>query len=153
MGSINTICRDMKTSTGKTVGINQRIPFDVLDRGVVRLLSTGKVEHKDIKQDLREYTKGEVRLSKATGYAFAILTKPTTLLKAISLISEEKYLQIPIDERKAFILSLLATTYPVTSELLIALAKGFKTQSQINRFFMRSKLGAIYVVIERWILQ
>jgi hypothetical protein len=134
----------MKKNTGKTVGINQRVPFDVLDRGIIRLLRTGIVEHKDIKQDLSEYTKGKVRLSKATGYAFAILTRPLPLLKAISLMSEEKYLQIPLEERKVLIISLFAATYPVAYELLVALAKGFKTQTQINRHFMQSKLGAIY---------
>jgi len=133
----------MNTAT-KYIGINQRVPFQVLDQGLIRFLQTGMVDKGEIKQDMREFTKGENRVSKASLYANQILTRPKALLDLISKMDFETYVKLPENERKAFVLALFAITYPIAHDLLIAMAKGYKAQPQINKKFISLKLSALY---------
>jgi hypothetical protein len=135
----------MNTTAGKYIGINQRVPFKVLDQGIHRFLQSGLVDREELKEYLREFTKGENRVSKAATYAKAILTKPTAALKAIKQnLVAETYLRLSEKERKALALSFLALTYPIAYDLLVALATGFKVQNQINKTFINQKMSAIY---------
>ncbi len=65
-------------------------------------------------------------------------------MTAISKLSSDDYLKLPNRERKAFILTLFACTFPITYDLLVVMAKGFKTQQYINKKFISQKLSAIY---------
>ncbi|MCW3070481.1 MAG: hypothetical protein JWO44_371 [Bacteroidetes bacterium] len=135
----------MNTTAGKYIGINQRVPFKVLDQGILSYLQTDVVNREELKEYLREFTKGENRVSKAANYANAILTKPTTALKTIKQnLNADTYLRLSEKERKALVLSLVALTYPIAYDLLVALATGFKVQSQINKKFISQKMSAIY---------
>jgi len=131
--------------TGKYIGINQRVPFDVLDNGLFRFLRDKTIEKELIISHLREFTKGENRLLKATQYAVQILSRQKKcILELNESISAEAYLKLSVTDRKVIILSLVALTYPITYDLLIALASGFKVQVQINRQFINQKMAALY---------
>ena len=135
----------MNTTAGKYIGINQRVPFKVLDQGILNFLHTGTVDRDEIKQYLREFTIGENRVSKAATYANAILSKPSHALKAIKQnLNADTYLRLAERERQVLILSLLALTYPIAYDLLVALAAGFKVQNQINKKFISQRMSAIY---------
>ena len=138
----------MKSSgkgTGKYIGINQRVPFDVLDAGLFRFLSDETIDRDLIITHLREFTKGDNRVLKAAQYAVQILSRQERyILELKKSIEKDAYLKLPASDRKAIILCLVALTYPITYDLLIALAAGFKVQSQINRQFMNQKMAALY---------
>ena len=135
----------MNTSVGKYIGINQRVPFHVLDMGLMQYLQFSAVDREDLKQHMREFTKGENRVSKAAGYAYAILTKPEVLLSAYKKhIPYETYIRLSDSERKSLILCLFAITYPIVYDLLVSLASAFKVQSQVNKKFINQRLGANY---------
>lgn len=132
-------------STGKYIGINQRVPFDVLDTGLYRFLLDHSVDKESIIAHMREFTKGENRVSKAAQYVVQILSRQEKyILELNKSIGAEAYLKLPVTDRKAIILSLVALTYPITYDLLIALASGFKVQPQINRQFINQKMAALY---------
>ena len=134
----------MKTA-GKYIGINQRIPFDVLDAALYRLLRDQTIDKNLILSHLKEFTKGENRALKAAQYTVQILSRQGNCIREISKsISAEAYLKLPPVDRKAIILPLAALTYPIFYDLLIALATGFKVQSQINRKFINLKMASIY---------
>lgn len=135
----------MSQSTRKYIGINQRVPFAVLDRGLVRYLQEGSVNRSMLRHDLHEFIQGENRLSKAVTYAYQILTKPIILLVALRrAFSAELYTQLPEHERQAFCLCLLACTYPIAYDVAVAFAVGFKVQTRISRQYVAQRIGAQY---------
>lgn len=135
----------MKAPEGKFIGINQRVPFKVLDDGLLRLLQTGKVDGKALLEDLFEHTGGQNRALKASKYAITILNRPEQILKALKTqISAESYQKISIEERKALITALLACAFPFAYDLMVVFAAGFKVQKQINRAYVTQKMGALY---------
>ena len=131
--------------TGKYIGINQRVPFDVLDAGLYRFLRDQTIDKELLISHLREFTKGENRLLKAAIYAVQVLSRQEKcILELKKSFAAEAYLKLPITDRKAIILSLVVLTYPLTYDLLISMASGFKVQPQINRQFINQKMAALY---------
>lgn len=129
----------------KYIGINQRIPFDVLDVAVQNYLVNGVVDKNNVLQHMFEFTSGVNRANKATTYIVQILNRQIKILDKLkdSLI-DTPYNSLRIDNRKAFCLCLICLTYPITYDLLIALAQGFKVQNQINKKFISEKVMSIY---------
>lgn len=133
------------TTTGKFIGINQRVPFNVLDTAILQFLQEGNINKDDILAHMKEFTKGENRAQKATKYACQILTRQTKILNELrKKVHESTYIKMSLSDRKALALCLIALTYPITYDLLVALAAGFKVQSQINKAFINQKIAAIY---------
>lgn len=132
-------------SKGKYIGLNQRIPFDVLDSAVSDFLEKDVIDREFIFQRMQEYTSGINRAKKATSYVFQILSRQKQLLEKLKVNNTgSTYNSLKIEERKALILCLICLTYPITYDLLIALAQGFKVQSQINKKFITEKVMSIY---------
>ncbi|RYE54545.1 MAG: hypothetical protein EOP48_12090, partial [Sphingobacteriales bacterium] len=133
------------TTTGKYIGINQRVPFYVLDTAIVQYLKSGQVDKQDILAHITEFTKGENRAMKAANYVHQILTRQSRILSAFKkAISYDTYLKISPSDKKALVLCLVSLTYPITYDLLVSLATGFKVQTQINKAFINKKMAAIY---------
>ena len=132
-------------STGKYIGINQRIPFDVLDAALYRFLDNETIDKTLILTHLKEFTKGENRALKATSYAVQTLYRQKKyLLELKKVIDCNAYLKLPESDRKAIILCLLCLTFPLAYDLLFALASGFKVQPQLNRQFINQKMATLY---------
>jgi hypothetical protein len=132
-------------TTGKFIGINQRVPFNVLDTAILQYLESGTINKNDILAHMKEFTKGENRAMKATKYAVQILTRQSKVLNELKKkVDHETYLKMRTSDRKALVLCLVSLTYPITYDLLVALAAGFKVQNQINKAFINQKVAAIY---------
>ena len=133
------------SNKGKYIGINQRIPFDVLDTSIHRFLTDGVIEKGSIFQHMQEYTPGTNRANKASNYVVQILKRQGYILEHFKKsLKEVPYSSLRIDDRKAFSLCLISLTYPITYDLLVALAQGFKVQSQLNKKFISEKVMSIY---------
>ena len=132
-------------NNSKYIGINQRIPFEVLDAAIHFYLENGIIDRVYIFQRMQEFTSGANRASKATSYVVQILSKQAQLLSQLKkAISNTPYISLRTDDRKALCLCLLSLTYPITYDLLIALAQGLKVQNQINKKFISEKVMSIY---------
>lgn len=130
---------------GKYIGINQRIPFEVLDNAIQNYIANGIVDKNNVLQHMLEFTTGVNRANKAATYIVQILNRQIKMLdKFKSSLIDTPYNSLKIDNRKAFCLCLICLTYPITYDLLIALAQGFKVQSQINKKFISEKVMSIY---------
>ena len=135
----------MNNSKGKYIGLNQRIPFDVLDSSVQLFLMDGHVERHDVFQQMLRFTSGLNRANKAAGYVAQILLRQAGLLNLFKKqLKDLPYNELRTDDRKAFCLCLVCLTYPITYDLLVALAQGFKVQDQINKKFINEKVKSIY---------
>jgi hypothetical protein len=132
-------------SKGKYIGLNQRIPFEVLDSAIQYYLTNGPVPKDFILERMKEHTSGENRARKAASYAAQILSRQEPILLKIQKVNiGQSYNSIKIHDRKALCLCLICLTYPITYDLLIALSQGFKVQSQINKKFISEKVMSIY---------
>jgi hypothetical protein len=133
------------SSKGKYIGINQRIPFEVLDEAIHLYLMNGEVDKDFIFQRMQEFTPGANRASKATIYVVQILKRQKKFLDQLKkTLTSTPFSALRIDDRKALCLSLISLTYPITYDLLVALSQGFKVQSQINKKFISEKVMSIY---------
>lgn len=132
-------------SKGKYIGLNQRIPFDVLDAAIHFYLVNGEIDKSYIFQRMQEFTAGTNRAKKATIYVVQILSRQVHILDQLKNANKTvPYSSLKTDDRKALCLCLISLTYPITYDLLIALAQGFKVQSQINKKFINEKVMSIY---------
>jgi hypothetical protein len=132
-------------SKEKYIGLNQRIPFEVLDAAIHFYLTNGEVDKAYILQRMQEVTSGINRANKAANYVHQILTRQAPLLDQLKrVIKDSPYIALRTEDRKALCLCLICLTYPITYDLLIALAQGFKVQRQINKKFISEKVKSIY---------
>jgi len=132
-------------SSTKYIGINQRVPYCILDESLKEFLYNGEIERNHILAKMSSITTGENRAKKATLYAFQILTRPRKALLYIQqAIGASVYDKLPEQDRKAIILCLLTHTFPITYDVLCAFATVFKVQPQVSRKFINQKMAAIY---------
>lgn len=132
-------------SEGKYIGLNQRIPFEVLDSAIHFYLENGVVDKNYVCQRMQEFTSGTNRANKATSYVVQIMSRQSKLLEQLKKAnSNTLYSSLRLNDRKALCLCLISLTYPITYDLLIALSQGFKVQSQINKKFISEKVMSIY---------
>lgn len=133
------------SNKGHYIGINQRIPFEVLDAAIHLYMEKGTTDKAYIFQRMQEFTTGANRANKAAGYVVQILTRQDPLLgKLKKTISDAPYSALRTEDRMALCLCLIGLTYPITYDLLVALAQGFKVQGQINKKFISEKVMAKY---------
>ncbi len=131
--------------TSKYIGLNQRIPFEVLDDAIHFYIENGIIDKSHILQRMLEFTSGLNRANKATMYVFQILSRQISLLDLLKKNTKNiPYKTLRTDDRKALCLCFISLTYPVTYDLLVALAQGFKVQNQINKKFISEKVMSIY---------
>jgi hypothetical protein len=132
-------------SKGKYIGINQRIPFDVLDAAIYFYLINEVIDKTYIFQRMQEFTSGTNRANKATKYVVQILTRQGHILYQLkNVIKEMPYTSLKPDDRKAICLCLIALTYPISYDLLVALAQGLKVQELVNKKFISEKVKSGY---------
>ncbi len=132
-------------SKGKYIGLNQRIPFLVMDDAIFFYLNNGIIDKEYILQRMLEHTSGLNRAKKATTYVAQILKRQEVLLLQLKKnLKSILYSDLKVDDRKAICLCLISLTYPITYDLLVALSQGFKVQSQINKKFISEKVMSIY---------
>jgi len=132
-------------SKGKYIGLNQRIPFEVLDSAIHLYLQDGAIDKSYISQRMREHTSGANRANKATSYVVQIITRQSQLLDQLkNSIIDTPYSSLKTGDRAALSLCLISLTYPVAYDLLVALSQGFKVQSQINKKFISEKVMSNY---------
>ena len=129
----------------KYIGINQRIPYSVLDESLREFLYTGEIKRGEILEKMLQVTAGENRARKATMYVNHILSRPKKFLLFIEKsISAAGYEKLSEGDRKAVILCLVVNTFPIAYDLLCAIATVFKVQECASRAFINQKMSALY---------
>jgi len=133
------------SSNRKYIGLNQRIPFEVLDSAIHSYLATSSIDKDHIFRRMQEYTSGTNRANKATTYVIQILSRQQDLLdQLVKTCKDFSCDSLKVDDRKALCLCLISLTYPIAYDLLSALSQGLKVQSQINKKFISEKVMSIY---------
>lgn len=129
----------------KYIGINQRVPFSVLDNALSYYLESGELNREEILAEMLAVTKGENRAEKALKYAIQILTRPEPLLKQLQKgFGGGKYARLSENERKVIVLCLVCYTFPIVYDALCSIATVLKVQPHVSRAYINQKMGVIY---------
>lgn len=132
-------------SKGKYIGINQRIPFEILDEAIHLWILNGLVDKLFIYNRMLEYTTGLNRANKGANNILKVLNLNQSILTQLKKeLKGVSYSSLRVEERKVICLCLTCLTFPITYDLLVALGQGFKVQNQINKKFISEKVMSIY---------
>ena len=129
----------------KYLGINQPIPYKVLDEVLYHYFNDNPLSKEAIIKLLKEYIHGENRLNKAYSHIIIIFRKnEEVLLKLKTHLRNESYSKLSETDRVSLCVCLIALTFPVAYDLLNILSSGFKVQKKINRNYIDQKMSSIY---------
>lgn len=135
----------MKAPGSKFIGINQRVPYPVLDQALGRWLQTGVLDREGIARDMQTFTKGANRAHKATQYAVTIFSRSEKIMEILKAhLPFEVYIRLPDHERKALVNALVACAFPFAYDLMVAIAASLKAQAQISKAAIEQKITAQY---------
>jgi hypothetical protein len=128
----------------KYIGLNQRIPFDVLNSAIENYLVNMVIDKRYVLEHMQGFTGGSNRANKASNYVVQIISRQRKLLDQFKSTSNLSFSSFGLDDRKAFCLCLICLTYPIAYDLLIALSQGLKAQSQVSKKFISEKVMSVY---------
>jgi len=129
----------------KYLGINQPIPYKVLDEVLYHYFNNNPLAKEGVIKLLKEYIHGENRLNKAYSHIILVFRKnDTIIIKLKSYMNTENYLNLSENDRICLAVCLIALTFPVTYDLLNILSSGFKVQKKINRNYIDQKMSSMY---------
>jgi len=129
----------------KYIGINQHIPFQVLDHAVYTYLQVRHIDKHEIIKHMLEYTKGMNRAEKAASYASLIISRQSYLLDLwLEKHESNDWLSTSEKQRKTMLLCLLCLTFPISYHLLVSIAPALKAHPFISRKSMNIKIAMLY---------
>ena len=123
------------SSKGKYIGINNRIPFVVLEYAIADFISTGQVNTPSYLKYILEFTKGENRAKKTLSHLVSIINKNTSLINLLAKQSKGDFQTLSISDRRAFLICLYSLTFPIVYDILNAFSIGFKFIISISTRF------------------
>jgi transposase-like protein len=132
-------------SRNKYIGIESRVHFDVLEAAIVEYLLNDNLDKESCLKHIKQFTKGENRAGKILKHISVIIAKNSYLLGQLrKQIKDSDYYHFSTDERRALLLCFFCIGFPITSDILTALAQGFKVQNTVSKQVIIHKIGAMY---------
>ena len=127
------------------IGINQRVPIELIDRNIASYIQTGSIDRGAIKADMALLYQGKNRAEKGALFAWRILTHDEVSLSFIrNSIGLERYNKLKKAEKAALILAIVAEAYPIFADILGILAKVYRVQELVSRNYVTQKSSDLY---------
>jgi len=127
------------------IGINQKIPFQLMDKHLYNFIQKGTVDRSALKEDMALLYKGKNRADKGAQFAWRVLTHDTVSLDYIrKAMGNDKYANLKSTDRAALILSLLSNAYPIFYDTIVILSKVYRVQDLVSRSYVAQKIGDLY---------
>lgn len=127
------------------IGINQKIPFQLMDKYLRNFIQTGAVDRSALKEDMALVYEGKNRADKGAQFAWRVLTHDTVSLDYIrKAIGNEKYANLKSTDRAVLILVLLSNAYPIFYDTIAILSKVYRVQDLVSRSYVAQKIGDLY---------
>jgi hypothetical protein len=134
----------MRTDNTRYIGINQRVPIQVLGNALIYLLRGDLHIREEIRRDLSEHFNGQNRLKKAVQYVNRILFLSGTAKKFATSFDLDTYTHLPESDKRAVMLSLLASAYPFVFDLTSNIMTILQAQPLVNTAYIQEKMSAKY---------
>jgi hypothetical protein len=129
---------------GKYIGISNRIPFVVLEHAINDFIKTGVVNTQDYLEYIKEFTAGDNRAKKTLGALVSIINKNSSLLAKLSIKLKRDFRSLPQNDRNTVLICLHALAFPITYDILVSFAQGFKVQELISKRVILEKISSSY---------
>jgi len=129
---------------GKYIGISNRIPLVVFEYAISDYLKTGSIHSDDYYKYILEFTRGENRAKKTLNHLNSIIKRNDNLLNLLSNSSNFDFDILTTDEKQGLLICLFSLTFPITYDILLSFAMGFKVQEVISKKVIVDKIGAQY---------
>lgn len=127
------------------VGINQRVPIELIDRHIAYYIQTGGIDRSALKTEMALVYEGKNRAEKGALFAWRILTHDEVSLSFVrKSIGSTRYNKLKKTDRAALILAIVAGAYPIFADILGILAKVFRVQELVSRGYVTQKVGDLY---------
>ncbi len=135
----------MMGESARFIGINQRVPVQLLERHLAGFIQTGKIDRDAIKSDMALVYEGKNRADKGALFAWRILTHDKVSLAFMrKSIGIERYATLNSTDRRALVLAIIADAYPIFADILGVFAKVFRVQDTVSRSYVAKKAGDLY---------
>jgi len=129
----------------KYIGIESRVHFVVLEDAIADYIKNGSFDKDRCLNHIKQFTKGENRAGKILKHVTVLIHKNNYLIEQVKKsLKGGDYYHFSVDERRTLMLCMFCISYPITFDILTALAQGFKVQDTINKQVIVQKIGAIY---------
>lgn len=126
------------------IGIDKRIPIQVLDNALIYLLRGDLLFQEEVLRDLSEHVKGQNRLKKALRVVNKIMLTTDAAKLVVKHFSFEEYSHLLDSDKKALITALITNAYPFAYQLLNVMATVLKVQPFINAQYVNEKMSEKY---------
>ena len=92
----------------KKIGIEQYIPFELINATILEYLETKDINKDELFQRMLEYNKGENRAKKASNSIYSAITKTSFINKALlKNLTTESYNRLSMEEKNVITMSLI----------------------------------------------
>lgn len=127
------------------IGINQRVPIELIDRYIASYIQTGNIDRDALKAEMASLYEGKNRAEKGALFAWRILTHDEVSLSFVrKSIGIQRYSKLKKSDRAALILAVVAGAYPIFADTLSILAKVYRVQELVSRGYVTQKIGDLY---------
>jgi hypothetical protein len=129
----------------KYIGIESRVHFEVLEAVISGCIQNGNLNKVECLNHIKQFTKGDNRAVKILKHVSVLISKNEHQLDLLrKSMKGSDFYQLNNSERRALILCLFCVSFPITYDILVALAQGFKVQDKINKQVIKQKIGSLY---------
>jgi hypothetical protein len=129
----------------KYIGINQRVPIELIDRNLAGFIQRGSIDREALKAEMASVYAGKNRASKGACYAWRILTHDEVSLSFLrASMNSDRYNQLRKGDRAALILALITGAYPIFADIVGILAKVYRVQALVSRGYVAQKIRDLY---------
>lgn len=128
----------------KTLGIQQRIPLDILLIALQDELQSG-VDEVRLKELLQSEYKGGNRVNKSINQIKSIVSSNNPLMELLNNNKEETLLALQSKADKNLILTaLICSRYSFCYDLLVVFGKQFRLQDEVGKTLLTNLIGSKY---------
>jgi len=132
-------------SKAKYIGIESKIPVEVLEAAISGYLKTGQLDQEVCLKHIRQFNKGINRSGKILKHIRILLGKNKNILLLLKQrLQDNDYFFLNKSDRTIINLCLFCITYPIAYDILSLFGQGFRVQEKIHIQVIRHKTGALY---------
>ncbi|HHU27163.1 MAG TPA: hypothetical protein GXZ56_11190 [Bacteroidales bacterium] len=134
----------MMRQQNKTLGIQQRIPLDILLIALQDEL-TGGVNEVRLRELLQSEYKGANRVNKSINQIKSVVSEKNKLMTLVNENKEETLLALQTkSDRNLILTALICSRYSFCYDLLVIFGKQFRLQDEISKPLLTKLIGAKY---------
>lgn len=135
------------TEKKKSIGNEQPLPVDIMIDSIIEYLETKDIDKESLLLRVKEQSScaGDNRAKKAANAIYSVITKKSTLSKAIiNNFTPETFYKLNDADKKTIVMALICLRFPFNFDFLLSLSKLFNVQDTVNKQYINDKMASLY---------